>query len=425
MTKWMTSGAQRLKSNLNRSFCARKNKKASSATVKHSNRSIVAARPPKAKVGATKDSRFLNGKSSRGCTSGRLTASNPPLAYEDSYKSERKQSNNNEQSSVQEDVSLPDSFDIERMISLQEQRQHLAVQERMIQHRKVELEEEEDIMKQQHLGFGSFQLEQMPSKGWMTCANDVQNVQETRTQSGLVGVNAMNEQLMGQCENAILPRTSERKSGTAGGGLQRFQHQDGAYDMNRSTAVDGSSSSSSETGFKQGDDVAQDSKSTLHPPIRYFNNGVEVLESGIPLSNRLQSASNTIFNNNVQQMPPSSNKADMSTQHTMKKGMAQHAKDEQKMPVENGMQLVKSKKKEAKRPTKKRKRAPNKLVNESTNTNTTVEKKVTSETRNTSSSSPMLLLPKTGPLSVNDHKNTVGNLGGPHGDVLNKLFGPP
>ena len=440
MTKWMTSGAQRLKANLNRSFIARKNKKTSAATA-HSNRTIVVnARP--SKVGATKvrsigKSGFISGRLKLN-SSNETTSSYPSLAYAGSCRSDRKQSNS-EQSSAQEDVSLPDSFDIERMISLQEQRQRemaeLAVQEHMIQRRKLELEEEEAIMKQQQiqncnstlmgdnssknglgegkrdldLNNGLFQLGQMPSKDWMSCVNEVQNEQGASTKSGLGG-NATSEQL---CENAILPRTSERRRGTAGGGL---------------------------------------------PPIRYFNNGVEVEISGNPLSNRLQSASNTtngkatyqqqgdILNYNVLEAPV----------QLMKKGMAQQAKNAaQKKQVENSMQTMAQdtfKKKDAKRPTKKRKRAPEKLVNESTNT--TAETNVTaSEKRSSCSSSPGKLLPNTEScstkefankqikslkevdkmvsspskrslsLSFNDQKNTVRNLGGPHGDVLDKLFG--
>ena len=479
MTKWMTSGAQRLKANLNRSFIARKNKKTSAATA-HSNRTIVVARP--SKVGATKvrsanRSGFISGRLKLN-SSNETTSSYPSLAYADSCRSDRKQSNS-EQSSAQEDVSLPDSFDIERMISLQEQRQRemaeLAVQERMIQRRKLELEEEEAIMKQQQiqncnstlmgdnssnnglgegkrdldLNNGLFQLGQVPSKDWMSCVNEVQNEQGANTKSGLGG-NATSEQL---CENAILPRTSERRLGTAGGGLQRFQHQDGAYDTSRSP-VDSSSSSSAETGFKQDHDVVQDSKSTL-PPIRYFNNGVEVELSGNPLSNRLQSASNTtngkatyqqqgdILNYNVLEAPA----------QQMKKGIAQPAKNAaQKKQVENSMQTMAQdtfKKKDAKRPTKKRKRAPEKLVNESTNT--TAETNVTDSEKRSTCSSPGKLSPNTEScstkefankqikslkevevsspskrslsLSFNDQKNTVRNLGGPHGDVLDKLFG--
>ena len=483
MTKWMTSGAQRLKANLNRSFIARKNKKASAATA-HSNRTIVVARP--SKVGATKvqsanRSGFISGRLKLN-SSNETTSSYPSLAYADSCRSDRKQSNSEQSSAQEDDVSLPDSFDIERMISLQELRQRemaeLAVQERMIQRRKLELEEEEAIMKQQQiqncnstlmgdnssnnglgegkrdldLNNGSFQLGQMPSKDWMPCANEVQNEQE---ESSLVGVNAMNERLMGKCENAILPRASERRRGT---GLQRFQHQDG-YDTSRSP-VDSSSSSSAETGFKQDHDVVQDSKSTL-PPIRYFNNGVEVEISGNPLSNRLQSASNTtngkatyqqqgdILNYNVLEAPA----------QQMKKGIAQPAKNAaQKKQVENSMQTMAQdtfKKKDAKRPTKKRKRAPEKLLVLNESTNTTAETNVTaSEKRSTCSSSPGKLSPNTEScstkdefankqikslkevdkmvsspskrslsLSFNDQKNTVRNLGGPHGDVLDKLFG--
>ena len=475
MTKWMTSGAQRLKANLNRSFIARKNKKTSAATA-HSNRTIVVARP--SKVGATKvqsanRSGFISGRLKLN-SSNETTSAYPSLA---SNLSDRKQSNSEQSSAQEDDVSLPDSFDIERMISLQEQRQRemaeLAVQERMIQRRKLELEEEA-IMKQQQiqncnstlmgdnssnsglgegkrdldLNNGSFQLGQMPSKDWMPCANEVQNEQE---ESSLVGVNAMNERLMGKCENAILPRASERRRGT---GLQRFQHQDG-YDTSRSP-VDSSSSSSAETGFKQDHDVVQDSKSTL-PPIRYFNNGVEVEISGNPLSNRLQSASNTtngkatyqqqgdILNYNVLEAPA----------QQMKKGIAQPAKNAaQKKQVENSMQTMAQdtfKKKDAKRPTKKRKRAPEKLVNESTNT--TAETNVTASEKRSTCYSPGKLLPNTKncstkefankqikslkevdkmvsspskrslSLSFNDQKNTVRNLGGPHGDVLDKLFG--
>lgn len=55
MTKWMTSGAQRLKANLNRSFGARKNKKAAAHSKDKSYESIVAS----ARIG---DARRNNGK---------------------------------------------------------------------------------------------------------------------------------------------------------------------------------------------------------------------------------------------------------------------------------------------------------------------------------------------------------------------------
>ena len=139
----------------------------------------------------------------------------------------------------------------------------------------------------------------------------------------------------------------------------------------------------------------------------------------------------------------------------MKKGIAQPAKNAaQKKQVENSMQTMAQdtfKKKDAKRPTKKRKRAPEKLVNE--NTNTTAETNVTASEKRSTCCSPGKLLPNTESsstkefankqikslkevdkmvsspskrslsLSFNDQKNTVRNLGGPHGDVLDKLFG--
>jgi len=370
----MTSGANRLKANLNRSFGARRNKK--SALIKNYESIVV---PPFERT--TKPTRNKNRTKRHISTNVTTTNTAPPPAItvnkeEDNTTSKRKIiRNGNKQHNFGMDVtsqhnelpfnnmlmsnqqhdntnmpmtrrqqqndSLFNTDSIERFVNQQEsqsakKRQH-QMQEIVIRERAIQREMKEvALMKQQHMNLNSNQHQQqrpmmmgLGSRGGGLDFNTHNSYQNTQKKSSFnFDFDTMNNTNVGNGGGLDILRNDESGGGN---GLSRFRIQpsnkldDDDDEASTSQAIQQQEEPNDNSTHEVLTTPLNDSRpAQLKPlPIRYFNNGVEVNMQGSPLSS-ITSQSNLL---NESAVGGGIQVDGHHVHHTQQKGM-----EEEKMP---------------------------------------------------------------------------------------------
>jgi len=372
--KWMTSGANRLKANLNRSFGARRNKK--SALIKNYESIVVA--PFERKTKPTRNKNRTKRHISTNITTN-AAAPNAPLPppevavdkEEDNNTSKRKiirngskqnrmigvssalpqrgdmPFNNMLTSNQQDNTNMPmthrqqndalfNTDSIERFVTQQEsqsakKRQH-QMEEIVIRERAIQREMKEvALMKQQHMNLDSNQQQQqqpmmMNGSGGLdfNAHNSYQNTQKSSTFN--FDLDMMNNSNVGNGSGLDVLRNVESGGGN---GLSRFRMQPSDTNLDDEASTRQANQQEDEpngNSTQLGGEVMplNDSQSVQlkPPPIRYFNNGVEVNMQGSPLSSITSHSKSDFLNKNT-----SATGGGMHGVHTQQPGM-----EEEKMP---------------------------------------------------------------------------------------------